>query len=197
MNLIDKIMSGFKQNDIKQQNRYYRKESEEFRYIFDLSEQQSQEHAYKGMYFSIENIINDIDGIELKNKLSRNEILKELSKIQGVYVPLVDNVATKRIAQLTYENHPVNSPIPHFPSVHDRAIVELRRGCGWLCRFCQASHINLPIIGDGKYGKRVQKKRKRKLRIDRVIIVSIILFVIIYMINNIIFSVPDFYYPLR
>jgi len=69
MNLIDKIMSGFKQNDIKQQNRYYRKESEEFRYIFDLSEQQSQEHAYKGMYFSIENIINDIDGIELKNKL--------------------------------------------------------------------------------------------------------------------------------
>ncbi|MBP3597311.1 MAG: CapA family protein [Clostridia bacterium] len=38
---------------------------------------------------------------------------------------------------------------------------------------------------DGKYGKRVQKKRKRKLRIDRVIIVSIILFVIIYMINNI------------
>ena len=29
--------------------------------------------------------------------------------------------------------------------IQDRAIVELRRGCGRLCRFCQASHINLPI----------------------------------------------------
>ena len=83
--------------------------------------------------------------IELKNKLPRNEIIKELAKIEGVYAPLVDNKANKRIAQLTYENHPINSPIPHFASVHDRAIIELRRGCARLCRFCQASHINLPI----------------------------------------------------
>ena len=83
--------------------------------------------------------------IESKNKLPRNEIIKELAKIEGVYAPLVDNKANKRIAQLTYENHPINSPIPHFASVHDRAIIELRRGCARLCRFCQASHINLPI----------------------------------------------------
>ena len=83
--------------------------------------------------------------IELKNKLPRNEVIKELAKIEGVYAPLVDNKANKRIAQLTYENHPINSPIPHFASVHDRAIIELRRGCARLCRFCQASHINLPI----------------------------------------------------
>ena len=83
--------------------------------------------------------------ISLKGKMPRVEIIKELAKIQGVYAPSVNNITTKRIATLTSDNHPVKSPIPHFTSVHDRAIIELRRGCGRLCRFCQASHINLPI----------------------------------------------------
>lgn len=83
--------------------------------------------------------------IEIKGKKTRNEIIEELAKIEGVYAPLLHNPTNKRIAQLTYENHPISSPIPHFTSVHDRAIIELRRGCGRLCRFCQASHINLPI----------------------------------------------------
>ncbi len=83
--------------------------------------------------------------VDLKGKLPRNEIIKELSKIKGVYAPLANNKTVKRIAQLTLDNHPVNSPVAHFASIHDRAIVELRRGCGRLCRFCQASHINLPV----------------------------------------------------
>ena len=83
--------------------------------------------------------------VELKNSKDRFEIIKELSKIKGVYCPIVDNFTQKRIANLTYENHPLNSPVSHFASIHDRATIELRRGCGRMCRFCQASHINLPI----------------------------------------------------
>jgi len=55
--------------------------------------------------------------IFLKGKKPRNEIIKELAKIEGVYAPQINNKATKRIAQLTLENHPINSPIPHFTSV--------------------------------------------------------------------------------
>lgn len=80
-----------------------------------------------------------------KQNLKRDEIIKKLSEIKGVYAPLVDNKAQKRIAQIDYNNHPTTSPIPHFTSIQDRAVVELRRGCARLCRFCQASHINLPI----------------------------------------------------
>lgn len=75
----------------------------------------------------------------------RDKILKKLSKIKGVYSPKFSTKVKKRVTRLTREDHPTTSPIPHFASVHDRATIEIRRGCSRLCRFCQSAHTNLPI----------------------------------------------------
>lgn len=83
---------------------------------------------------------------ELREKgVLRVQIIKELSKIEGIYCPAYPGKTSKRTAALSLQTAPVKSPIPHFVSVHDRATVEIRRGCARLCRFCQSAHTNLPI----------------------------------------------------
>ena len=77
--------------------------------------------------------------------LSRDEKIRELAKIEGVYAPLVNNRVRKRIAELNDKNLVLTNPIPYSSCVHDRTIIEIRRGCGRMCRFCQPGHVNLPI----------------------------------------------------
>lgn len=81
---------------------------------------------------------------EIKH-LSRAEKLNELAKIKGVYSPILQNKTEKRICQLNNDNLPLTNPIPYSSCVHDRTIIEIRRGCGRMCRFCQPGHVTLPI----------------------------------------------------
>lgn len=81
---------------------------------------------------------------QTKGKL-RTERIKELCKIEGCWSKGVNNIVNKRISPLTLKNASTSYPIPFSSSVHDRAIVEIRRGCGRMCRFCQPGHVTLPI----------------------------------------------------
>ena len=83
--------------------------------------------------------------LERTNGLSRKERIIELCKITGCWSKGVNKTVEKRLSPLNNEYASTSYPIPFSSSVHDRAIVEIRRGCGRMCRFCQPGHVTLPI----------------------------------------------------
>lgn len=94
-----------------------------------------------------DSIIEVCEILEKTKGLPRQERIKALCEGEnsGRWSLLTGGTVTKRIAQLKYETALKSYPIPFSTSVQDRAVVEIRRGCGRMCRFCQPGHVTLPI----------------------------------------------------
>ena len=94
-----------------------------------------------------ESIIETCEILKKTKGLPRAERIKALCEGEnsGRWSKLVGGTVKKRIAQLTYDTALKKYPIPFSSSVQDRAVVEIRRGCGRMCRFCQPGHVTLPI----------------------------------------------------
>lgn len=84
--------------------------------------------------------------IEGKDKgLSRRELLRTLAGIEGVYVPVFPGKVKKRyVVDLENAYFPVKPVVPYIDIVHDRIQIEIMRGCGRACSFCQACAIYRP-----------------------------------------------------
>jgi radical SAM family uncharacterized protein/radical SAM-linked protein len=100
--------------------------------------------------------------------LTREQLLKEIARIEGMYVPSLYPtsvslhhglliVAPPADADLPYPIRrrvvkdinqypfPSDSPVPAIEAVHDRVAIEIARGCVDGCRFCQAGTIYRPV----------------------------------------------------
>ncbi len=98
---------------------------------------------------------------------SRETFLRRAASLPGVYVPRFYRVEYhpdgtisrilpegddiprriyKRVISDLSATPPVTRPVvPYVDSVHDRAVLEIQRGCGRGCRFCQAGMIYRPV----------------------------------------------------
>ncbi len=81
--------------------------------------------------------------------LKRKKRLKKLSRIDGVYVPSLykEGIEIKRrvVKDLETAPFPERWIIPNIEPVYDRIPVEIMRGCGQGCKFCQARRIYSPV----------------------------------------------------
>jgi len=78
----------------------------------------------------------------------RRALLQAVKGIEGVYVPALcgpGDVVRKRTALRLDRVDYGRFPVPYMDIVHDRATVEVMRGCAQGCRFCQAGYIYRPV----------------------------------------------------
>jgi radical SAM-linked protein len=80
-----------------------------------------------------------------RQKLDKPALMARLGAIEGIYIPGKTERAYKRIVDIGERQVDIAPLIPAVAAVHDRVVIEARRGCDRMCRFCQPCFINLPV----------------------------------------------------
>ena len=101
-----------------------------------------------------------------ENNLTRLETLKELSFVEGLYVPMFKK-SVKRQWLKDLDSHPAHTVIVTDDTEFNMYLIETARGCGRHCRFCMAGYcfrrprnrsieiLKQEIIEAKKYNKKI------------------------------------------
>ncbi|MFM7063068.1 MAG: TIGR03960 family B12-binding radical SAM protein [Actinomycetes bacterium] len=114
-----------------------------------------------------EEVVSEISEVMAAHRgAPRETVLRELCRVEGVYVPSAyevtyegqrlvaveprwpeapERVDKRTVADLAEWPYPKNQLVPLTEVVHDRLNVEVFRGCTRGCRFCQAGMITRPV----------------------------------------------------
>lgn len=115
-----------------------------------------------------ESILELVDHYQRAKKegLSKREFLESCKDLEGIYVPSLyevsyhedgtiqriqaqkgapERVRRKFLLDLDHADYPTDPIVPYTSIIHDRAVLELFRGCTRGCRFCQAGYLYRPV----------------------------------------------------
>lgn len=112
-------------------------------------------------------LLDFLDCLEQNRGMDRQIRLEQAAHIEGVYIPSLyrvdynadqtvkamvplspsapQSVRKRLVRDLDKAYYPAKPLIPYMEIVHDRAVLEVMRGCQRACRFCHAGNVYRPV----------------------------------------------------
>ncbi|MCX7910468.1 MAG: TIGR03960 family B12-binding radical SAM protein [Endomicrobia bacterium] len=99
-----------------------------------------------------ESIIKVVDIIKkfkiLQKSEDKHSLLKKIDELKETYVCGISSnkkVIYPGIVDINKSYYPTDPIVPLVRTAHSRLNIEVTRGCGYSCNFCQATHITKPL----------------------------------------------------